>query len=73
MCFRRGVSQSGDIDILITHPHLTGDKLEKKQKGKDLKNIVEKLEKCGLLTDTLSLGTTKYMVRNLSHKSSSVL
>ncbi|CAH1111989.1 unnamed protein product [Psylliodes chrysocephalus] len=59
--YRRGKSESGDIDTLITHPSWTSDKVDKKHKNNMLKNIVNVLEKCGLITDTLSLGETKFM------------
>ncbi|CAH1111990.1 unnamed protein product [Psylliodes chrysocephalus] len=58
---KRGKSESGDIDTLITHPSWTSDKVDKKHKNNMLKNIVNVLEKCGLITDTLSLGETKFM------------
>ncbi|KAJ8951147.1 hypothetical protein NQ318_021591 [Aromia moschata] len=54
--YRRGKAESGDIDTLITHPSLTSDKVDKKHKNHMLKNIVSTLEKCGLITETLSLG-----------------
>ncbi|CAH1118337.1 unnamed protein product [Phaedon cochleariae] len=59
--YRRGKPESGDIDTLITLPSFTSDKVDKKQKNKMLGNIVTALEKCGLITDTLSLGETKFM------------
>nr|XP_023027324.1 DNA polymerase beta-like [Leptinotarsa decemlineata] len=59
--YRRGKVESGDIDALITHPNLTSDKIDKKIKNKMLTSIVQVLEKCGLITDTLSLGETKFM------------
>ncbi|KAJ8971997.1 hypothetical protein NQ314_000428 [Rhamnusium bicolor] len=59
--YRRGKTESGDIDTLITHPSLTSDKVDKKHKNNMLKNIVATLEKCGLVTETLSLGETKFM------------
>ena len=48
--YRRGVSRSGDIDILIRHP---------KDKNM-LKPLVETLMKKGYLQDNLSYGTKKY-------------
>ncbi|KAJ3650767.1 hypothetical protein Zmor_016847 [Zophobas morio] len=54
--YRRGKDESGDIDALITHPSY----LRKKNKN-TLKNVVGALQKCGLITETLSLGDTKFM------------
>ena len=48
--YRRGVTSSGDIDILIRHP---------KDKNM-LKPLVETLLKKGYLQDNLSYGTKKY-------------
>ncbi|KAJ8916042.1 hypothetical protein NQ315_010910 [Exocentrus adspersus] len=59
--YRRGKAESGDIDTLITHPNFTSDKVDKKHKNNMLKNIVTALEKCGLVTETLSLGESKFM------------
>ncbi|XP_018566003.1 DNA polymerase beta-like [Anoplophora glabripennis] len=59
--YRRGKPESGDIDTLITHPDFTSDKVDKKHKNNMLKDIVATLEKCGLVTETLSLGETKFM------------
>ncbi|XP_030747408.1 DNA polymerase beta-like isoform X2 [Sitophilus oryzae] len=59
--YRRGKPESGDIDTLITHPDYTSDKFNKKHKIMVLKSIIEKLKKCGLVTETISLGDTKFM------------
>lgn len=56
--YRRGASESGDIDILITHPDFSSNEGKKPEL---LKEVVAKLEKSGLVTDQLSLGTTKFM------------
>lgn len=61
--YRRGKEESGDIDVLVTHPDYTSKtKNEKKKKAVSLKAIVECLEKKRLITDTISLGSTKFMV-----------
>ncbi|XP_011862829.1 PREDICTED: DNA polymerase beta-like [Vollenhovia emeryi] len=60
--YRRGKEESGDIDVLVTHPDYTSKaKDEKKKKAVSLKAIVECLEKKRLITDTISLGTSKFM------------
>jgi len=61
--YRRGKKESGDIDALVTHPDHSSDKPAKKNREKNtvLKHIVEKLERCSLVTETLSLGDTKFM------------
>lgn len=61
--FRRGKAASGDIDTLITHPTYTSADHEKKHKTNLLKNVVHALEKCSLITETISLGETKFMAR----------
>lgn len=59
--YRRGKEESGDIDVLITHPSYTSVKRESKNKINLLKNIVENLENNRLITDTISIGPTKFM------------
>ncbi|XP_033225029.1 DNA polymerase beta-like [Belonocnema kinseyi] len=58
--YRRGKEESGDIDVLITHPNYTSGKDSKKQ-SQFLKSVVQCLEKRKLITDTISLGGTKFM------------
>lgn len=60
--YRRGKEESGDIDVLITHPDYTSKAKDAKKKNILLKAIVECLEKKRLITDTISLGSTKFMV-----------
>lgn len=57
--YRRGKQESGDIDCLITHPNFTS----KSKKCDILKIIINTLKNCGFITETLSLGETKFMVR----------
>ncbi|ELU13471.1 hypothetical protein CAPTEDRAFT_183536 [Capitella teleta] len=57
--FRRGASNSGDIDILLTHPSYTSD--SKTKQPKLLHDVVRQLESTGFVTDTLSLGDSKFM------------
>lgn len=59
--YRRGKEESGDIDVLITHPTYTSKEKELKKKFAGLKDIVECLEKKKLITDTISLGPAKFM------------
>lgn len=60
--YRRGKEESGDIDVLITHPDYTSKAKDAKKKNISLKTIVECLERKKLITDTISLGSTKFMV-----------
>lgn len=60
--YRRGKKESGDIDVLLTHPTYTSKEKESKKKVLILRNVVECLEKKKLIVDTLSLGPTKFMV-----------
>lgn len=60
--YRRGKEESGDIDVLITHPDYISKAKDAKKKTISLKTIVECLEKKKLITDTISLGSTKFMV-----------
>ncbi|XP_030057934.1 DNA polymerase beta [Microcaecilia unicolor] len=62
--FRRGAESSGDIDILLTHPAFTS---ESAKQPKLLHQVVERLEKTGFVTDTLSKGDTKFMGVCLLH------
>lgn len=59
--YRRGKEESGDIDVLVTHPDYTSKAKDAKKKAISLKTIVEYLEKKKLITDTISLGSTKFM------------
>ncbi|XP_047989806.1 DNA polymerase beta-like [Leguminivora glycinivorella] len=56
--YRRGKSESGDIDALVTHPSVVADS-KKKHNEQLLKSIVDALS--GLVTDTISMGDTKFM------------
>ncbi|XP_034249831.1 DNA polymerase beta-like [Thrips palmi] len=58
--YRRGKSESGDIDALITHPSFTSD-VKAKTKSHLLKDVTKCLEECGLICDTLSHGDVKFM------------
>lgn len=58
--FRRGKEFSGDIDTLISHPNFTSNNLKKK--NDELPKVVDILKKNNLITDTISLGETKFMV-----------
>ncbi|XP_034191254.2 DNA polymerase beta [Osmia lignaria lignaria] len=59
--YRRGKEESGDIDVLLTHPTYTSKEKESKKKISLLKDVVECLEKKKLITDTISFGPTKFM------------
>ncbi|KAK7111393.1 hypothetical protein V1264_011031 [Littorina saxatilis] len=56
--FRRGAESSGDMDILLTHPSYTSTT---KKKPELLQKVVKQLESIKFVTDTLSLGDSKYM------------
>lgn len=64
--YRRGKESSGDIDCLITHPSYTSAESKKSKliHEKMLKQVVKKLTDIGLVTDTIALGHTKFMVKN---------
>ncbi|KOC60899.1 DNA polymerase beta [Habropoda laboriosa] len=59
--YRRGKEESGDIDVLLTHPTYTSKEKESKKKISGLKKVVECLEKKKMIVDTISLGITKFM------------
>ncbi|XP_071106423.1 DNA polymerase beta-like [Haliotis cracherodii] len=56
--FRRGATSSGDIDILLTHPSFVSG-------GKKMPDLLHKVVKCleanNFVTDTISLGDSKFM------------
>jgi len=63
--YRRGASESGDVDILITHEdHLSSGRKKKradsKQCGDYLLAIVDTLKEEKIITDTISLGKTRF-------------
>jgi DNA polymerase/3'-5' exonuclease PolX len=56
--YRRGLKESGDIDILVSHP----DFINEISKQNFLKKIVNYLKKCDFITDCLTdKGDTKFM------------
>lgn len=68
--YRRGAASSGDIDILLGHPDYvsssgssTSSPNSKKKKPDFVKRVAAEMEKEGFVTDTLSVGETKFMVR----------
>ncbi|KAJ1529363.1 hypothetical protein ONE63_006151 [Megalurothrips usitatus] len=58
--YRRGKSESGDIDVLITHPCFTSDD-SAKTKSHLLRDVVKCLRDYGLICDTISCGDVKFM------------
>lgn len=61
--YRRGKKESGDIDVLLTHPTYTSNVKDKKKHTSLLKAVVEQLREENLITDTISHGEFKFMVR----------
>ena len=61
MCVLVGAASSGDIDVLLGHPDYTS---ESKSKPAYIKSIVGEMERDGFVTDTLSAGESKFMVRS---------
>lgn len=60
---RRGKPESGDIDVLATHPSLKLGETKKKHGETMLKRLVDYLK--GLVIDVISMGDTKFMVNSL--------
>ncbi|XP_063244396.1 DNA polymerase beta-like isoform X2 [Bacillus rossius redtenbacheri] len=58
--YRRGKPDSGDIDVLLTHPSFTSND-GASTKAQLLKKVVSLLESKKLITDTISLGDVKFM------------
>lgn len=59
--YRRGKLESGDIDVLLTHPSYTSTDGSKKR-SQLLKQVVSLLESKNIIIDTISLGDVKFMV-----------
>ncbi|XP_022165404.1 DNA polymerase beta-like [Myzus persicae] len=57
--YRRGKKFSGDIDTLISHPSFMSQDIKKK--SDKLQVVVDILKKNNLITETISLGETKFM------------
>ncbi|XKL59996.1 hypothetical protein PGB90_001012 [Kerria lacca] len=57
--YRRGKQESGDIDVLISHPSYTSH--DTKSDNKLLENVVNVLKSCQLIVETISLGSVKFM------------
>jgi len=63
--FRRGAPYSGDVDILLTHEDHRSSAFGKKgtdarQKDNYLKEVVDALKEEDIITDTISLGKTRF-------------
>ncbi|XP_021925589.1 DNA polymerase beta isoform X2 [Zootermopsis nevadensis] len=58
--YRRGKLESGDIDVLLTHPSYTSTDGSKKR-SQLLKQVVSLLESKNIIIDTISLGDVKFM------------
>lgn len=58
--FRRGAASSGDIDVLVTHPSYLSSENDFDKKAL-LHGVVDTLTKGGFVTDSISLGDTKFM------------
>lgn len=56
--FRRGATSSGDIDILLTHTKFASSD---KKNPELLTKVVQRLTACGLITDKISMGDSKFM------------
>ena len=63
--FRRGKAESGDIDVLLTHPSYNS-KDGNKKKSHLLKLVVDALKSKNLIIDTISHGDVKFMVSNMN-------
>ncbi|KAK9507117.1 hypothetical protein O3M35_008927 [Rhynocoris fuscipes] len=59
--YRREKAESGDVDVLLTHPSFTSANTNKELPSKLLKKVVSELETKSLITDTISLGDVKFM------------
>jgi len=59
--YRRGKLESGDIDVLLTHPSYTSTD-GNANKTQLLKDVVKSLVSKKLIVDTISLGDVKFMV-----------
>jgi len=64
--YRRGKLESGDIDVLLTHPSFTST-VGNAKKSQLLKEVVNSLVSKKLIIDTISLGDVKFMVSLFWH------
>lgn len=62
--YRRGKPESGDMDILISKPSYVST-CNKKEGSQLLHTFIQQLEAIGLVTDTISMGDSKFMVWTL--------
>ena len=58
-CYTTGAESSGDIDIILGHPDYTS---ECTKRPPYIRRVVQRMEAAGFVTDTLSLGESKFMV-----------
>uniref|UniRef100_A0A1B6ECW4 DNA polymerase n=1 Tax=Clastoptera arizonana TaxID=38151 RepID=A0A1B6ECW4_9HEMI len=62
--YRRGLPDSGDVDVLLTHPSYTSNdtgKNGKKKASTILNTVIKLLQDTHLITETISLGDVKFM------------
>jgi len=59
--YRRGSPQSGDIDILVTHPKFDNREKDKHNSFDIIKRVVDKLHKKKFVIDDISIGQHQYM------------
>jgi DNA polymerase beta len=57
--YRRGLPQSGDIDMLLTHPNYTAARKQAKEGGY-LAPLAARLQEVGIVTDVLGLGEAQF-------------
>jgi DNA polymerase beta len=58
--YRRGVAQSGDVDVLLMHESYGRAEHQSKLKSPFVKRLVEELERAAYITDTLNHGASKF-------------
>lgn len=59
--YRRGLPESGDIDILATHPDYANVRQGKEGTDKLVDGLVSRLTQAGLVTDVVALGPVQFM------------
>lgn len=58
--YRRGLPSSGDVDLLVCHKSYRSQEGTDQKPPKLLARLAERLREAGVITDTMSLGGTKF-------------
>jgi DNA polymerase beta len=59
--YRRGLPESGDIDVLMSHPDYTDAQRELKETGNLIQKLVDRLAAHAVIVDVIATGASQFM------------